>query len=56
LLLKVNVAVAAPVERGLNMTVNERLCPAVIVTGRDSPLMVKDELFVLAAVTVTFPP
>ena len=36
--------------------VNGTLCPAGIVTGSDNPLIVKAELFVLAAVTVTLAP
>jgi hypothetical protein len=36
--------------------VNGTLCPAGIVTGSDSPLIVNAELFVLAAVTVTLDP
>ena len=36
--------------------VNGTLCPAGIVTGSDSPLIVNAELFVLAAVTVTLAP
>lgn len=33
---------------------NGRLCPAGMVAGSDKPLIVKRELLVLAAVTVTF--
>src|ERR1700742_3525401 len=36
--------------------VNGTLCPAGMVTGSDSALRVKAELFVLAAVTVTLDP
>jgi len=56
LLVKVSVAVAAPVTRGLNVTVKEALWPAGIVTGSESPPTLKAELFELAAVTVTFAP
>jgi len=56
LLVKVAVALSAPVVRGLKVTVNGTLCPAGIVTGSDSWLMLKTELFVLAAVTVTLAP
>jgi hypothetical protein len=56
LLLKVRVAVAAPVAVGLNVTLNEALCPAAIVAGRDNPLMVNAELSELAELTVTLPP
>jgi hypothetical protein len=56
LLVKVAVALSAPVVRGLKVMVNGTLCPAGIVTGSDSWLMLKTELFVLAAVTVTLAP
>ncbi len=56
LLVTVNVALADPTAVGLNVIVNGTLCPAGIVTGSDSPLIVKAELFVLAAVTVTLAP
>src|SRR5579863_9930300 len=36
--------------------VNGRVCPAAIVTGRVSPPRENTELFVVAAVTVTFAP
>src|SRR5579872_3971691 len=41
---------------GLKVTVTGRLAPAAMVTGRESPPIVNTELFVLAAVTVTFAP
>ncbi len=56
LLVKVSVALAAPVTAGLKVTVKETLCPAAMVTGSDSPPTVKTELFVLAPVTVTLAP
>lgn len=56
LLVKVSVALADPVPVGVNVTVNEALLPAAIVTGSDSPLMVNAELLVLAAVTFTLAP
>src|SRR5215469_6068060 len=56
LLVKVRVALAAPVVDRSNDTVNGTLWPAVIVIGRDSPLMVKAELLLVAAVTVTLAP
>ncbi len=56
LLAKVAVALSAPVVRGLKVTVNGTLWPAGIVMGSDSLLMLKTELFVLAAVTVTLAP
>lgn len=54
LLVKVSVALAAPVVVGLNVTVKGTLWPAVIVTGRDSPVTVNTELLELTAITVTF--
>ena len=54
--MKVRVALAAPLVSGLKVTVNEALCPAGIVTGRESPPTLNTELFVLAAVTVTSAP
>ena len=56
LLVTVSVALADPTAVGLNVIVKGTLCPAGIVTGSDSPLIVKAELFVLAAVTVTLAP
>jgi hypothetical protein len=56
LLVKVRVPLAAPVAVGLKVTVNEALCPAGIVTGRDKPLMLNTALDELAAVTVTLAP
>jgi hypothetical protein len=52
----VSVADCAPVAVGLNVIVTEALFPAAIVCGRDSPLTVKTELFVLAAEIVTLLP
>jgi len=56
LLVTVSVAFTVPVVRGLKVIVNGMLCPAEIVTGRDSAPTVNSELFVLAAVTVTLAP
>lgn len=56
LLVNVSVALAAPVAVGSNETVNGTLCPAVMVTGKDNPLMVKTELLLVAADTVTLAP
>ncbi len=56
LLVTVNVALADPTAVGLKVIVKGTLCPAGIVTGSDSPLIVNAELFVLAAVTVTLDP
>jgi len=41
---------------GLNVTVNDTLLPAGIVTGNDKPPTLNTELFELAAVTVTLAP
>ena len=56
LLVNVSVALAAPVAVGSNETVKGTLWPAVIVSGRDNPLIVKAELLLVAAVTVTLAP
>jgi hypothetical protein len=56
LLVKVRVALAAPVVCGLNVTLNDALCPAGIVTGNDRPLRLNAALLELAAVTVTLAP
>lgn len=56
MLVKVSVALAAPVTCGLNVTVNGALWPAGMVTGSESPLTLKTELFEFAAVTVTLEP
>ena len=56
LLVVVSVALADPTAVGLNVIVKGTLCPAGIVTGSESPLIVNAELFVLAAVTVTLDP
>ena len=56
LLAKVSIAVCAPVVVGLKVTVNDTLCPAAIVSGRDSPLTVKAELFDTTESTVTLFP
>jgi len=56
LLAKVSVAVAAPAAVGLKVMVKFALCPALIVCGSENPPIVKAELFVLAAVTVTLAP
>ena len=54
--MKVRVALAAPDVCGLKVTVNGALWPAGIVRGSERPPTLKIELFVLAAVTVTFAP
>jgi hypothetical protein len=56
LLAKVSVALAAPDDWGLKMTVKEALWPAGMVTGSERPLMLNAELLELAAVTVTLVP
>ena len=47
---------AVPETVGLNVTLKDVLCPAAIVAGRDRPPTLNRELFVLAAVIVTFAP
>jgi len=56
LLVNVRVAPSAPATCGLNVTLNAALCPDGMIIGNDKPLIVNRELFVLAAVTVTFEP
>lgn len=56
LLLNVSVPLAAPAIEGLNVIVNGMLWPAGTVRGRDIPPMLKTELFVPAALIVTFAP
>lgn len=56
LVVKVRVAVAAPVVCGVKVTVNAALWPAGIVTGNESPPRLNEELFMVAAVTVTLAP
>lgn len=56
LLVKVSVALAAPVVCGLKVTVNDALCPAAIVTGSDRPLRLNAPLLEPAPVTVTLAP
>jgi hypothetical protein len=56
LLVKVKVALAAPLACGLKFTVNGALWPTSIVAGKDNPLNVKRELLLLAAVIITFAP
>jgi hypothetical protein len=56
LLVKVSVALTAPVTRGLNVTVNGTLWPAGIVTGSDNPPTLNTVLLEFAAVTVTLAP
>ena len=54
--MTVSVADCAPVVVGLNVIVIDALLPAAIVCGSESPLIVKAELFVLAAEIVTLLP
>jgi hypothetical protein len=56
LLVKVRVAPSVPATCGLNITVNDAVCPAGMMIGSDKPLMLNRELLVVAAVTVTFAP
>jgi hypothetical protein len=56
LLVVVSVALADPTAVGLNVIVKETLCPAGIVTGSESPLIVNAELVTLVAETVTLAP
>lgn len=56
MLVTVSVPVNEPAVCGLKVTVTGKLAPAAMVSGRDRPPIVKTELFVLAAVTVTFAP
>lgn len=56
MLLKVRFAVADPVVVGVNVTVNGALCPAAIVVGSASPLIVNTELSELTELRVTLPP
>jgi hypothetical protein len=55
-LVKVSAAVCAPVVIGLKVTVKDALCPAAIVSGRESPLTVNAELFDTTESTVTLLP
>jgi len=55
-LVNVRVALSGPVTCGLKLTVKGALCPAGMTAGSDKPLIVNRELFVLAAVIVTFAP
>lgn len=56
MLVKLSVAVADAAVCGLNVTLKEVLWPAGMVIGKVNPLTLKAELFVLAALTVTFAP
>ena len=56
LLVTVRVPFAVPEVVGLNVIVNDTLVPAAMVTGSDSPPILKTELLVVAAVTVTLAP
>ena len=56
LLANVREAETAPVVCGLNVTVNEALCPAGIVTGSERPPTLNTELLPRTLVTVTFAP
>ena len=56
LLVKVSVALAAPVVCGLKVTVNDALCPASMVTGSERPLRLNAAPLEPAPVTVTLAP
>lgn len=56
LLATVKLAFAVPEVSGLKVMENDVLWPAGMVTGKLNPPIVNTELFVLAAVTVTFAP
>jgi len=56
LLVKVSVALSAPLVCGLKVTVNPALWPAGIVTGSDKPLTLYAELLEPIPVTVTAAP
>lgn len=52
LLVKDPLAEAVPLDCGVKATVNDALCPAARVSGRESPLTLNSEVVMLAAVTV----
>ena len=56
LLVKVSVPLAAPALVGANVIVNGTFWPAGTVRGSDIPPMLNAELFVPAALIVTFAP
>lgn len=56
LLVNVSVALADPAVVGLKVIVKEAVCPAGIVCGNENPLILKAELFVVAADTITLAP
>ena len=53
LLANVSVAEAAPAACGLKVTLNDVLCPACKVNGKENPLTLNVELLLLTDVTVT---
>jgi len=56
LLVKLSVALAAPLLCGLKLTVNCALCPSAMVTGNDMPVTENAALLLLTFVTVTLAP
>lgn len=50
------LAAAVPLDCGVKTTVNDALCPAARVSGRESPLTLNSEVVMLAAVTVMLEP
>ena len=54
--MKLKDALSVPAVCGLNVTVNDALCPEGMVAGKLIPPMLNAELFVLAALTVTLVP
>ncbi len=56
LLVNVRIPLSVPVICGLKVTVNDAISPGGMMIGSDKPPIVNRELFVLAAVTVTFAP
>ena len=56
LLLKDALAAAAPLDCGVNLTVNDTVLPAARVVGKESPLTVNSDVLILAPVTVILEP
>jgi hypothetical protein len=56
LLAKEMFAEAVPLDCGVNVTVTDVLCPAVIVNGNDTPLSLNSDELAEADDTVTFDP
>ena len=56
LLVMDNDPVSAPLLEGLKATLNDELCPAGIVSGKEIPLRTNCELLLVSEDTVTLPP